>query len=84
MRLPRDLSGRDLAGRLARHYGYTLRRMSGSHMTVARVTDAGRHSVTVPAPQASRGTLNSIVNESGGGRRPAPAGHEANALRMTA
>ena len=64
MRLPRDLSGRDLAGRLARHYGYALRRMSGSHMTVTRVTEIGKHSVTVPAHRELRvGTLNAIVNE---------------------
>lgn len=64
MRLPRDLAGRDLAGRLARHYGYAMTRMSGSHMTVTRVTETGKHSVTVPAHRELRiGTLNAIVNE---------------------
>ncbi len=64
MRLPRDLSGRDLANRLARHYGYTLRRTRGSHMTVTRVAAAGKHSVTVPVHRELRvGTLNAIVNE---------------------
>ncbi len=64
MRLPRDLSGRDLARRLARHYGYTISRSKGSHMTVTRVTETGRHSVTVPAHRELRvGTLNTIVNE---------------------
>ena len=64
MRLPRDLSGRELAGRLARYYGYTLTRTSGSHMTVTRVIEAGKHSVTVPAHRELRvGTLNSVVNE---------------------
>ena len=64
MRLPRDVSGRDLARRLARHYGYALRRTSGSHMTVTRVTEAGNHSVTVPPHRELRvGTLNAIVSE---------------------
>lgn len=31
MRLPRDLSGRDLARRLERHYGHRVTRMKGSH-----------------------------------------------------
>ena len=64
MKLPRDLSGRDLCGRLARHYGYTVTRQRGSHMTMERVTEAGEHSLTVPAHSALRtGTLNAIVNE---------------------
>ena len=64
MRLPRDLSGRDLTSRLARHYGYTLTRTSGSHITVTRVTEPGRHSVTGPAHRELRvGTPNTIVNE---------------------
>ena len=50
---PRDLSGRHLAGRLPHHYGYTLTRTSGSHMTVVRVTETSQHGVTVPAPTAS-------------------------------
>ena len=38
--------------------------MSGSHMTVTRVTETGKHSVTVPAHRELRiGTLNAIVNE---------------------
>ena len=64
MGLPRDLSGRDLAGRLAHHYGYTLTRTSGSHMTVVRVTEISQHSTPIPAHRELRvGTLNAIVNE---------------------
>lgn len=64
MRLPRDLSGRDLVGRLSHHYGYTLTRTSGSHMTVTRIMETSQHSVTVPAHRELRiGTLNAIVNE---------------------
>ena len=36
MRLPRDLSGRDLAKRLDRQYGYRVTRTKGSHMTATR------------------------------------------------
>ncbi len=63
MRLPRDLSGRDLCGRLARHYGYIVTRQKGSHMTVTQVTEAGEHSLTVPDHRPLRvGTLHNIVN----------------------
>ena len=34
MKLPRDLSGREVAKRLGRHYGYRVTRTRGSHMTV--------------------------------------------------
>ena len=54
MRLPRDLSGRDLAKRLERQYGYRVTRTKGSHMTLTRTTDADRHSVTVPVHRELR------------------------------
>lgn len=64
MRLPRDLSGRDLARRLARHYGYRIARTKGSHMTATRIIDSGQHSVTVPAHRELRvGTLDAIVTD---------------------
>ena len=34
MKLPRGLSGSEVAGLLARHYGYRATRTKGSHMTV--------------------------------------------------
>ena len=42
MKLPRDLSGTEVAGRLARHYGYRVTRSRGSHMTVTLMAGA-RH-----------------------------------------
>ena len=64
MRLPRDLSGRDLARRLERQYGYRVIRTKGSHMTATRITEAGRHSVTVPTHRQLRlGTLDAIVTD---------------------
>ena len=47
MRLPRDLSGWDLARRIERKYGYRVTRAQGSHMTSARITDASQHRAAV-------------------------------------
>ena len=65
MRLPRDLSGGEVARRLGRHYGDRTRRTRGSHMTVAAETPGGtRHSVTVPTHRSvSIGTLDAIVGD---------------------
>ena len=62
MRLPRDLSGEELARRL-RRIGYTVTRQTGSHM---RLTIGGEreHHVTIPRHQAIRmGTLRSILDD---------------------
>ena len=62
MRLPRDVSGRDLARVLAR-VGYGITRQSGSHM---RLTPAlgGEHHVTIPDHDALRvGTLAGILDD---------------------
>lgn len=60
MRLPRDISGAELARRLER-FGYHATRQTGSHV---RLTCAGmpEHHVTVPAHDALRvGTLANIL-----------------------
>ena len=50
MKLPRDISGVDLAKKLAK-YGYGLTRQRGSHMRLA--TDLkGKHLITIPAYKA--------------------------------
>jgi predicted RNA binding protein YcfA (HicA-like mRNA interferase family) len=47
MRLPRDISGVELARRLA-DFGYQVTRQTGSHMRLT--TDrGGEHHITVPA-----------------------------------
>ena len=62
MRLPRDMSGADLAALLRRRYGYRSVRQRGSHMTLTRTSDGGSHSVTVPRHRTLRvGTLSGIV-----------------------
>lgn len=44
MRLPRNISGGELANRLSR-YGYTVTRQTGSHL---RLTPPGRESTISP------------------------------------
>jgi predicted RNA binding protein YcfA (HicA-like mRNA interferase family) len=61
VRLPRDLSGRDLAKALGKTYGYQVNRQSGSHIRLTR--DVGEeHHVTVPDHENLRvGTLGGIL-----------------------
>ena len=63
MSLPRDVSGRELAVLLRRHYGYTIARQTGSHMRLV-TTNGGVHRVTIPASGPLRvGTLAAILSE---------------------
>ncbi len=62
MRLPRDVSGHDLANALGK-LGYEISRQSGSHL---RLTTGlhGQHHVTIPAHKVLRaGTLASILGD---------------------
>jgi predicted RNA binding protein YcfA (HicA-like mRNA interferase family) len=62
MRLPRDLSGLDLAKALSR-VGYRVTRQTGSHL---RLTSDGppQHHVTIPAHDPLKlGTLAAVVAE---------------------
>ena len=62
MKLPRDLSGAEVARRLARHYGYRVTRSRGSHMTVTLTVGGEQHQVTVPRHRDVRiGTLDAII-----------------------
>ncbi len=62
MRLPRDLSGRDLV-RALRGYGYAVTRETGSHMRLT-TQQGGEHHVTIPDHASLRvGTLASILGE---------------------
>ena len=63
MRLPRDLSGTDLAGKLIQ-LGYKQTRQTGSHLRLTRTTAQGTHHITIPQHKALRmGTLNAILGE---------------------
>jgi predicted RNA binding protein YcfA (HicA-like mRNA interferase family) len=62
MRLPRDVSGHDLANALGK-FGYQISRQTGGHL---RLTTGmhGQHHITVPAHRALRaGTLASILGD---------------------
>ena len=62
MRIPRDLSGADLANRLGR-LGYVVTRQTGSHMRLSTAKE-GPHHITIPAHTPLKiGTMNSILRE---------------------
>jgi predicted RNA binding protein YcfA (HicA-like mRNA interferase family) len=62
VRLPRSISGADLARRLAR-LGYAVSRQTGSHMRLTRVAVGEQH-VTIPAHADLKvGTLHSILRQ---------------------
>ena len=61
-RLPRDVSGSDLARRLEA-FGYNVTRQNGSHLRLTTQA-GGEHHVTVPDHDALRtGTLNGILKD---------------------
>ncbi len=63
MRLPRDVSGTELARRLAT-VGYEPTRQTGSHIRLTRRTPEGCHHVTIPCHTALRvGTLSAILRD---------------------
>jgi len=60
MRLPRDLSGNDLAQAL-RKLGYSITRQTGSHLRLTTHKD-GEHHLTIPLHSPLRvGTLSAIL-----------------------
>ncbi len=62
MKLPRDLSGTDLAKALAKA-GYRITRQSGSHIRLTAESPS-QHHVTVPAHDPLKvGTLSGILGE---------------------
>jgi len=62
MRLPRDVSGEELAV-LLRRYGYEITRQTGSHMRLTTVQE-GEHHVTIPRHGSLRvGTLSAILTD---------------------
>ncbi len=62
MRLPRDVSGAQLA-RLLEKYGYHITRQTGSHLRLTTAL-AGEHHITIPAHKDLRaGTLNAILSD---------------------
>jgi len=61
-RLPRDISGKQLAKALSK-FGYEVTRQSGSHLRVTTTTP-GQHHVTIPTHDFLKvGTLSGILGE---------------------
>jgi predicted RNA binding protein YcfA (HicA-like mRNA interferase family) len=62
MRIPRDISGDELAVSLQK-YGYGITRQVGSHMRLT-TQRGGEHHITIPRHNPLRiGTLNSILRD---------------------
>ena len=63
MRLPRDVSGEELASLLKR-YGYQITRQTGSHMRLTSTHRGDEHHITIPRHKNLRvGTLNGILRD---------------------
>ena len=61
-RLPRDVSGTELASRLE-IFGYVVTRQKGSHLRLTTQV-GGEHHVTVPNHESLRtGTLNGVLKD---------------------
>jgi len=63
LKLPRDVSGEDLARALGR-FGYEITRQTGSHMRLTSKFKGSQHRVTIPAhAQLKVGTLAEILGD---------------------
>ncbi|MFQ6028113.1 MAG: type II toxin-antitoxin system HicA family toxin [Dehalococcoidia bacterium] len=64
MRLPRSISGTELAALLRRSYGYSVTRQTGSHMRLTSTYRGYEHHITIPRHNPLRiGTLSSILGD---------------------
>ena len=62
MRLPREISGAELA-KLLERYGYAITRQTGSHMRLTTTLE-GEHHITIPSHKHLKiGTLSSILGD---------------------
>lgn len=63
MKLPRDISGVELA-RLLGRYGYLSMRQTGSHIRLTSNVQGAEHHITIPAHRSLKvGTLNGILSD---------------------
>jgi len=63
VKLPRDLTGEELAGRLAA-FGYSVVRQTGSHMRLVSTHMKYEHKITIPNHTPLKvGTLWAILSE---------------------
>ncbi len=62
MRLPREISGAELA-KLLERYGYAITRQTGSHMRLT-TTLQGEHHITLPSHKHLKiGTLSAVLGD---------------------
>jgi predicted RNA binding protein YcfA (HicA-like mRNA interferase family) len=62
-KVPRDLSGRDLAKLLSR-YGYSIVRETGSHIRLVSALKQTEHKITIPDHEPLKiGTFNNILKD---------------------
>jgi predicted RNA binding protein YcfA (HicA-like mRNA interferase family) len=65
MKIPREMSGADLAA-LLKKYGYRVTRQSGSHMRLTTSLQ-GEHHITIPAHRSLKtGTVSGILSDIAG------------------
>ena len=63
MKLPRDVSGPELARVLHRH-GYEITRQTGSHLRLTSKIKGVEHHITIPSHDALKvGTLSAILSD---------------------
>jgi predicted RNA binding protein YcfA (HicA-like mRNA interferase family) len=63
LKLPRDLSGADLA-KLLRRYGYEITRQTGSHLRLTSSIRGSQHHIAIPAHKSLKvGTLAGVLKE---------------------
>ncbi|HLK02967.1 MAG TPA: type II toxin-antitoxin system HicA family toxin [Candidatus Acidoferrum sp.] len=63
MKLPRDVSGHELARALSK-FGYTITRQSGSHMRLTSNVKGMEHHITIPVHDPLRvGTFSQILSD---------------------
>jgi predicted RNA binding protein YcfA (HicA-like mRNA interferase family) len=63
LKLPRDLSGHELA-KLLRRYGYEIVRQTGSHLRLRSMLRGFPHQITIPAHDPMKvGTMAGILSE---------------------
>lgn len=66
MRLPRDISGTELAS-LLRQYGYSVTRQTGSHLRLTSRIKGSEHHISIPRHRSLKvGTLSSILSDVAG------------------
>jgi predicted RNA binding protein YcfA (HicA-like mRNA interferase family) len=66
LKLPRDISGADLA-RLLRRFGYEITRQTGSHLRLRSAEKGAEHHITIPLHQQLKvGTLSAILGDVAG------------------